>query len=103
MTLTLTQTIREMDIAEYSVKIELPSGELCTKNYTRSNEVHPVFMTLIMVLRAYRDVAIHVKTNSKPLATEYNATVQNPNASLLSHLKTVIARNNLDVTIEYVA
>jgi len=101
MTLTMTQTITPIDFAEYDVQIELPNGELYVKNYKRSNEVHPAYRTLMIVLRAYDDVAIHVKTNCKPLATEFNAVVENPNAALLRNLKSVIARHNLDVTVEY--
>jgi len=103
MTLKMTQTITRIDFAEYDVQIELPSGELFTRNYKRSNEVHPAYRTIIMVLRAYKDVALHIETNCKPLATEFNAIEQNPNSALLSNLKAVIARNNIDLTVEYVA
>uniref|UniRef100_UPI0020C1443C hypothetical protein n=1 Tax=Lysinibacillus fusiformis TaxID=28031 RepID=UPI0020C1443C len=69
----------------------------------RSNEIYPAFKTLIRVLQPLKDVAVHVQTESKALADEYNATQQNPNSALLNHLKMVIARQNPDVTIECVA
>lgn len=103
MKMTMTQTIKQIDFAEYDVVIELPNGELYANNFKRSNEVHPAYRTLMIVLRAYENATIHIKTNCKPLATEFNAIVQNPHAALLQNLKAIIARRNLDVTIEYVA
>ncbi|KOS64475.1 hypothetical protein FJQ98_21120 [Lysinibacillus agricola] len=99
----LKQTITQIDVAEYDVQIEISDGSIYAENFTQSNAVYPAFKTLIRVLQPFKDVALHVQTNSQPLADEYNATQQNPNAALLNHLKMVIARQNLDVTIEYVA
>ncbi|WP_374965503.1 hypothetical protein [Lysinibacillus sp. RS5] len=99
----LKQTITQVDVAEYDVQIEMPDGTIYTKTFSRSNAIYPAFKTLIRMLQPFEDVALHVQTNSRPLADEYNAIQQNPNAALLNHLKMVIARQNLDVTIECVA
>lgn len=103
MIVKLKQTLTQVDVAEYDVQIELPDGSLYRETFTRSNAIYPAFKTLIRTLQPFKDDAIHVETNSKPLAEEYNAARQNPNAALLNNLKTVIARQNLDVTVEYVA
>lgn len=99
----LKQTITQIDVAEYDVQIEMSDGSTYAETFTQSNAVYPAFKTLIRVLQPLKDVSVHIETESKPLADEYNAIQQNPNAALLNHLKMVIVRQNLDVTIECVA
>lgn len=99
----IRQRIEKLDFAVYRVTLELPEGELITRTYERSNEVFPAYKTLVEVLRQYDGIGIHVETNCKALADEYNAETQNPNARLLNQLKEIIAQRGLSVMISYAA
>lgn len=99
--MNITQRIEKLDFATYYVTLELPNGDLITRTYERSNQVFPAYKTLVEVLRRYDGVGIHIKTNCKAIADEYNAEYQNPNSKLLNELKEEIARRGLSVMIDY--
>ncbi len=102
MVIQIEQTLTKVAAAEVDVILSV-EGEEIFREYKRSNNVFPAYHSLIEVLRGYTDATIHVKTNSKALADEYNATYENRHATHLGNLMQVISRNNIDLAVELVA
>lgn len=101
MELKIEQKVTKVGVIEVETYVTLPSGVVVHTHYDRSNMVFPAYNSLIDVLKGYKNVTIHVTTDSKALADEYNAEKQNTHATHLSNLLRLVARQNLALTVEY--
>lgn len=99
---TIEQTVLKVGFREYQTEVTHADNSIDIREFSDTNAVFPAYKSLMHALARYEGEQLHIKTDSYALATEYNATLQNPNASLLTRLKDKIAERKLNVTIEYV-
>ena len=93
----IVQTIEELGDSSYRVTLDI-SGEVTSEDFYKTNQVFPVYRSLIEALTDIEDAEVEVITNSDRLATEYNE-IENRNATLLKQLKNIVSRNGIILTI----
>lgn len=96
----ITQHVEQTGDAEFTVKIQVGDNEPTSETFKRTNKVFPAFRSLIDTLQTIEDQPVSVATNFDKLVEEFNS-LPNRNQTHLQHLRDVVARNGITLTISY--